>query len=62
MIGVAFEYHDGQKWLKEKKKSDANDPDPELDNRLRYKFVDPNFIDIFHYGFTHAGLLTGKSH
>jgi len=43
LMGLAFEVHETHKTELEKK----------------YKHVDPNVLDIFHYAFSHAGILTG---
>jgi len=32
----------------------------ELRLLMRYRAVNPSAIDLFHYSFSHAGLLTGK--
>ena len=42
-MGLAFEVHETHKTELEKK----------------YKHVYPNVLDIFHYAFSHAGILTG---
>ena len=43
LMGLAFEVHETHKTELEKK----------------YKHVYPNVLDIFHYAFSHAGILTG---
>ena len=43
LMGLAFEVHETHKTELEKK----------------YKHVYPNILDIFHYAFSHAGILTG---
>ena len=48
LIGVALEIAESRKATTE------ND-----DVTMRYKSVDPSPIDIFHYVFCHAGVLTG---
>ena len=49
LIGVALEIADAES----RKEDDAT--------AKRYKSVDPSPIDIFHYVFCHAGVLTGMS-
>ena len=48
MIGVAFEVHDSEKTRSNPKSEDTS-------NRP----VNPALIDLFHYAFNHAGILTG---
>jgi hypothetical protein len=46
LMGLAFEVHDS---------GEASD---NLDQK--YRKIDPSLLDMFHYIFTHAGILTGK--
>ncbi len=58
MVGVAFEIHDTK--LRGKKKGEEEE-DEDAALARRFKDVHPSSSDIFHYSFSHAGLLTGKS-
>ena len=53
MIGLAFEIVDSRQQAKNKDSDQAK-------LFLKYKAVDPTFMDIFHYAFNHCGILTGK--
>ncbi len=58
MVGVAFEIHD----TKRRREKAAKEGGPDEEERLvmKYKDVEPSALDIFHYAFSHAGLLTGS--
>jgi lysophospholipid acyltransferase 7 len=44
LIGLAFEVHDSENTGSQ---------------TMRYTNVNPSVLDIFHYSFTHIGILTG---
>ncbi len=48
LMGLAFEVHDSEK----------QNSDSDILER-KYKTVNPSALDIFHYAFSHAGILTG---
>ena len=59
---MAFEIFDTSKLRREAKTDVGQDGDEERRNnelKLKYKAVDPGPVDIFHYAFSHAGILTG---
>ncbi len=64
MVGVAYEIHDTRvrriQWEKRKEEEEEDDEERESARlTMHYKDVDPSAVDIFHYAFSHAGLLTG---
>jgi len=65
MIGVAFEYRDSvvNKAKAKGQRSDDSEEKKEEEEQLQleieYRSVDPSALDLFHYGLSHAGVLTG---
>jgi lysophospholipid acyltransferase 7 len=53
LIGVALEMQETRGY------EDNDDDDEEVKLRKKYKGVAPSPLDIFHYVFSHAGVLTG---
>lgn len=53
LMGLAFEVHDSEKL---KAKTDLDQVD-QLEKK--YTLVNPTPLDIFHYSFSHSGILTG---
>lgn len=50
MVGLAFEIHDTHLRKEEKKEESLE---------AEFLNVDPSIVDMFYYGFCHAGVLTG---
>ena len=53
LMGLAFEVYDSQQVVGDKVVGG---------NALeqKYRRINPSFLDMFHYTFTHAGILTGQ--
>lgn len=60
MIGVAFEIHDSVEVERRRATADGALEDDDV-LFLEHKYIRPGPADIFHYAFSHAGLLTGGS-
>ena len=66
MVGLALEVHETSKLKKQLKQAKSTDSDEnsktdlrETELALQYQGVNPNFLDVFHYGFCYIGVLTG---
>ncbi|KAK7872885.1 hypothetical protein R5R35_006751 [Gryllus longicercus] len=57
LVGLAFEVHDSAFSRKVK-----NDDDKRSEAEIETTYINPGFLDTFHYAFSYVGVLTGPYH
>ena len=58
LMGLAFEVYDSQQVVGGNVVGDKVVDGNFLEQK--YRRINPSFLDMFHYTFTHAGILTGQ--